>query len=229
MTIQNVILLIAGVINLIMSVIIFSRGIKNKVNLYFSLLTFFNFLWAISLLLGRNTTIDFIWYEGGAILAYSAALGIAMSLYYFSVHFPALIIKKVRPIYNYIIVILGVILSIVPYINNVFILGYNKDIIRQEYNLFVNKPIYIVYSIYFISVVLLAVYNFYSKQKILEGIFKKRIRILLLTIIIGLVFGSYFDLFICYFANYEYSWLGPASTVFMNTYVFYLIFYTKNK
>ena len=229
MTIQNVILLIAGVINLIMSVIIFSRGIKNKVNLYFSLLTFFNFLWAISLLLGRTTTIDFIWYEGGAILAYSAALGIAMSLYYFSVHFPALIIKKVRPIYNYIIVILGVILSIVPYINNVFILGYNKDIIRQEYNLFVNKPIYIVYSIYFISVVLLAVYNFYSKQKILEGIFKKRIRILLLTIIIGLVFGSYFDLFICYFANYEYSWLGPASTVFMNTYVFYLIFYTKNK
>lgn len=228
MSIENIILLVSGLINLIMSIIIFSRGVKNKINLYFSLLTFFNFLWAGSLFLGRASTNDFIWYKGGALFAYSAALGIALSLYYFSIYFPSPIVKKVKQVYNRIIILLGIILAIIPYIGSWFILGNVKDNINHEYTLFVNKPIYVLYSIYFIGVVLLAIYNFYSKQKILEGVFKKRIKILLFTIVVGLAFGTYFDLIICYFANYKYSWIGPASTIFMNIYVFYLIFNKKD-
>ncbi|MDD5749980.1 MAG: hypothetical protein PHO91_04395 [Patescibacteria group bacterium] len=53
LSIQNTLLLIAGLINLVMSIIVFSRGIKNKINLYFGLLTFSNFLWALGLFLSR--------------------------------------------------------------------------------------------------------------------------------------------------------------------------------
>jgi len=228
MTWQNIILLIAGAINLIMSIIIFSRGVKNKINLYFGLLTLFNFLWAGSLLVGRIIN-NRVWYDGGALLAYPAALGIAVTLYYFSIYFPAVVMKKVKIIFNYVILTLALILSIIPYVGSWFILSHDKDILNQEYTLFVNKPTYILYSAFFIAVVLLAIYNFYFKQKMMEGIFKKQIRILLFTIILGLMFGSYFDLILCYFGNYRYIWLGPIFTVFMNIYVFYLIFHTREK
>jgi hypothetical protein len=78
MSIQNILLLVAGIINLIMSILVFSRGIKhNKINRYFSLLTFFNFLWAISLLFAKALPVDswMFW----AKLAYPSSLGIALS------------------------------------------------------------------------------------------------------------------------------------------------------
>ena len=43
------------------------------------------------------------------------------------------------------------------------------------------------------------------------------------------IFGVYFDLFLLYFNNYQFNWLGPVFTVFMNAYVFYLIFHSKEK
>jgi hypothetical protein len=84
MSTQNILLLLAGGINLIMSILVFSRGVKhNKINLYFSLLTFFNFLWAISLFFARVLpTNDWLFW---ARLAYPSSLGIVVSLFYFSI------------------------------------------------------------------------------------------------------------------------------------------------
>lgn len=229
MTWQNIILLISGLVNLTMSIIVFSRGIKNKVNLYFGLLTFSNFLWAGSLFLGKISDVYFIWYYLGAIFAYAAALWIIVSLYYFSLHFPAVVIRKNKSVWDYLIILFSIFLCVIIYIDNLFILGYDKNILLQEYTLFVNKPVYLVYSLYFVVVALFVVYNFYNKQKILEGLLKKRMQFLFFTIIFGLLIGVYFDLVICYFANYKYSWVGPAATFFMNSYVFYLIFHTKDK
>lgn len=228
MGIQNILLLFAGLINLIMSLIVFSRGIKNKINLYFSLLTFFNFLWSVGMLIGRTLTLSMFWYYAGALFIYPVALGIAIFLYYFCVSFP-IQIKKISILNHVVVVLPAVIISIVVYVKEWFILSYYKDIINMEYTLYVNKLSYFIYSLYFIVVVILALRELYRKIKVLEIIFIRQIKLLLIYIIIGLAFGIYFDLILCYFSNYHYIWVGPIFTAFMNAYVFYLIASNKEK
>ena len=108
--IKNSILLTAGILNLAMSLFIISRGWKNKVNLYFSLFTFFNFLWALSILLARILESDFYFFW--AMLAYPISLGIAVSLFYFSVYFP-FSRQSLKKYVHFLILIPGIILSII--------------------------------------------------------------------------------------------------------------------
>lgn len=225
MSIQNMLLLIAGLINLVMSVVVFSRGVKNnKINLYFGLLTFFNFLWAISLFIGRVIETR-IWYEGGAVLAYPAALGIAIFLFYFSIYFPVKVVK-IKKIYNYFIIILGIFISVLSY-SSLYIIDYNKNLLDTSYTLYFNKYSYLLYAFYFIFLVLWSLYNLIYKVRFLESFFKTQIIILFITLLVAFIFGAYFDLFLCYFGNFRFIWLGPIFTAFLNAYVFYLIFRPK--
>lgn len=225
MSIENLTLLVAAIINLIMSILVFFRGIRhNKVNLYFSLLTFFNFLWAISLLIGRTVETR-LWYEGGAVLAYPAALGIAVFLFYFSIYFPIKVVE-IKKIYHYFIIIFGLLISIITY-SRLYIIGYNKNLLDTSYTLYFNKYTYLLYAFYFVFLVLWALYNLIHKVRFLESLFKKQIIILFTTLLIAFVFGVYFDLILCYFGNFRFIWLGPIFTAFLNVYVFYLIFKSK--
>ena len=84
---KNWLLLISALINLGMAIFIFSRGIKNKVNLYFSLLALFCFLWSLSVFWYVVLQSDFsskFWFQTSFI----GALGIALFLFYFVVNFP---------------------------------------------------------------------------------------------------------------------------------------------
>lgn len=225
MNIQNILLLSAGFMNLIMSIIVFSRGVRhNKINRYFSFLTFFNFLWAISLFVGR-TVENSIWYEGGAILAYPAALAIAVSLFYFSIHFPVKIIK-IKKIYRYFVIIIGVFISMLAY-SNLYVVSYSKDLLETSYTLYFNKYTYLLYAFYFLFLVFWSLYNLIYKIRFIDYFFKRQTIILFITILIAFIFGAYFDLFLCYFGNFNYIWLGPIFTAFLNIYVFYLIFRAK--
>jgi hypothetical protein len=224
MNIQNTLLLITGLINLLMSIIVISRGARNKINVYFSLMTFFYFLWAEGLFIGRTLNSGMFWYYAGAIFVYPAALGIIISLFYFSLNFP-IRVKNIKKSFHYILLLLAILISIIVYIPNYFILNFSKSI--HEYTLFVFQPTYILYSIYFIVLALLSIYNFLYKYNSLESLFKKRIRFLMITVIIGLIFGSYFDLILCYSANYKYTWLGPLFTLPINVVALYLIYSKK--
>lgn len=218
--IKNYILLASGLLNLAMGLYIISRGWRSKINLYFSLVTFFNFLWAISLYFGR-TLVDnwYIW----AVVAYPASIGIAVSLFYFSVHFP-FAHKELSKNTNLLVLIPGILLSIIFFVPEWFIVSATHDVSITEYTLYHFKPMYWIFAAYFIIIIILAVYNLYSKYKNAEGVYKKIIKILMWTIIIGLIFGTYFDLVICYFGNFRYIWLGPPFTLLMNAAVLYLIF-----
>lgn len=228
MSIQNLLLLIAGLINLMMFFVIVSRGLNNKINLYFGFLTFSNFLWTLSILIARMGEGGMFWYYGGALLAYPIALGIVLSLYFFSRYFPVPG-SKVKRLHDVLILLSAFILSVVVYIRGAFVLSYNKDIINTEYTLYVNKPVYIVYSLYFTFVALLALWNLYHKIKVTDHYFQKQTIILFIAILIGLVFGVYYDLILCYFGNYRYTWFGPVFTLFMNAVVFYFIISPKEK
>lgn len=228
LTTQNLVLLVACFVNFLMSLLVIRRGIQNKNNLYFGLLAIFNALWAASLLIGRVVSLGMFWYYFGALLAYPIALCIAILLFYFCNHFP---IKnnEIKPIKHILILIPALFLTIIIYINGAFILSYYKDIENTEYTLYVNKFIYILYSIYFIIVVSLALSELLRKIKILDSILRKQSIILFFSLLIGLIFGVYYDLFLCYFANYDYIWFGPIFTLFMNAIVFYFIVSPKEK
>jgi hypothetical protein len=228
MSIQNLLLLIAGLINLMMFFVVVSRGLNNKMNLYFGFLTLANFLWTLSILIARMGEGGMFWYYAGALLAYPIALCIALSLYFFSRHFP--IPSAQSKSINDILLLLGAfILSVIVYIKGAFVLSYNKDIANTEYTLYVNKPFYILYSLYFIFVALLALWNLYCKIRSTDHYFKKQTIVLFIAILIGLVFGVYYDLILCYFANYHYAWFGPVFTLFMNAVVFYFIISPREK
>lgn len=225
MTIQNIFLLIAGVINLIMAIIVYFRGWRNKVNLYFSLLTFFNFLWALSLLSGMTLDSDF-----GILLGkstYPSAIGIAISLLFFSIYFPFKI-KDINKSLKYLCFFIFIFFSFLTYSNNL-IIGYHRDVINNIYYLKYDNFWYILYSIFFILLIVYSVINLFYKYKSTEGLFKKQILYLLVTIILGLLFGAYFDLFLCYLGIFKYEWLGPLFTLPMNFVAFYLIFSNKDK
>ncbi|RJQ35366.1 hypothetical protein C4566_00950 [Candidatus Parcubacteria bacterium] len=221
---QNITLLIAGGINLIMSIIVFSRGIKNKINLYFGLLTLSNFLWAVTLLLSiilSDNAVAEIFYR----TAYLAAIGIAVSLFYFTVYFPYKI--KNFKVYNNIFILFFVIIITILIYSKLHIINFQRGIDLSFWSIDYYKPFYLIYSLFFFLLVIFGVYFLVSRMHDLEIHLKSKIKILSITIIIGLVFGVYFDLLLCYFGNFKYIGFGPIFTAFMNAYVFYLL--TSNK
>jgi len=219
-SIQNILLLVTGLINLAMSIFIISRGWKNKVNLYFSLLTFFNSLWAASLFFTWRFP-DLFASELAYRTAYFAAVGIAVSLFYFSLYFPYK--NKIIKYYQHLLILFSsIIIAILSY-TKVHILSFSKSSNHLDWQVDYSEPFYIVYSIFFFYIVVLAMVFLYEKTKSLDGFMKSRIKILLLTILVGLSFGSYFNLVLPYFENWKYEFAGPLFTAFMNAYVFYLI------
>lgn len=223
---KNWLLLLSSAISLFMAIFIFSRGIKNKVNLHFSLLTISTFLWGISLFFGRTMIIG--QWKFWAYFAYIAALAIAVFLFYFTLYFPYKI--KDLKIWQHLLIILpAIFLSSIIYVKNYFIVRAVQDVVNTEYVLVHNKFFYILYSLYFLIMILLALHFLWIKQKNADGILKNGLLILFVAILLGLIFGTYFDLILCYFGNFYYIWIGQIFTLLMNMAVFYLIFFTKEK
>lgn len=224
---QNITLLVASLINLAMSIFILTRSSKNKINLYFSLLTFFVFLWSLGLFLARVFIAQDIWVFWMK-LTYPAAIGVMASLFYFCFYYP-FPSAKIKKSINFFLWPLTIFLAFIVYVKKLFIIGYETNIQLDRYTLFYNKPMYIFYGAYFILVVVFSLILLIKKYHRAEVIFKKQILILLITIIIAFICGSYFDLITCYFGDFRYFWLGPIFTFFMNAVVFYLIISPKEK
>ncbi|MFA6307931.1 MAG: hypothetical protein WCS88_04160 [Patescibacteria group bacterium] len=202
-----------------MSVLVFARGIKhNKVNFYFSLLTFFNFLWAISLFIFS------IHYSYNVDLFFASfinvgAIFLVWALFYFSIYFPYQIFKLSKVIFistNFLVVIFSIFL-IVYY--KIFITELlPNDIIHYSFIPYLLLTIIIIFFM-LASIIILSI-----KYNRAEGIFKNQIALILITVIIGGVVGGFFDLFLMYFDNFKYYHLGPLAALLINLVAFYLIF-----
>lgn len=123
----------------------------------------------------------------------------------------------------------AIILSVIVYIDDLFIVRVWQDNVLNEYVLYHQKATYIIYSLYFLLITFWAVYNLFIKYKHSEGTLNKQVKLLLITIVVGLIFASYVDLILCYFSNFYYIWIGPIFTLFINGVVFYLIFLNKKR
>ena len=224
MSIQNLVLLIAGVINLIMSFIVFNRGVKNnKINRYFSLLIFFTFLWGVGLIL-FNYGISIELSRFFASFIYPVALMILVSVFYLTVYFPYKSFE-VSTLYKILVIIFSLFFTI-------FCLWGYKIFVPEAAILPVVSVVYepwsyLLYTIILITLMLASIIILFSKFFKAEKPFKLSLKLTLIAIIMGSVAGSYFNLFLMYFNHNNYNHLGPLFTLLMNGSVFYLIFLSK--
>lgn len=228
MSIQNTLLLITGLINLLMSIIVISRGARNKINVYFSLLTFFNFLWAGGLFLSRILLFVSGTWIFWSTSTYFAAMGIAIFLFYFTIHFP-FPNNKNKTYSNYITCIIFFLLTFVIFKHNLFITNYTQNSEQNIYVLYYNKVLYVLYSIYFMYLIIASIINLLNKYKKAELFLRTKIMYFLMAIIIGAIFGSFFDLLLCYSHIFIFNWLGPLFTLPINFVAIYLIYSNKEK
>ncbi|MDP2812745.1 MAG: histidine kinase N-terminal 7TM domain-containing protein [bacterium] len=222
---QNSLLLIAGLVNLVMSIWVFTRGLKNKINLYFGLLTFFNFLWAIGLIFS-NTAINYELNRFSSSVIYPISLMIVISLFYFAVYFPYETFK-VSGFYKWLINVLIIFYSIYC------IFGYKlfvpSVILFPKVIIHYEPWSYTIFSIIMIVLMLTAIYILYKKYISAEGIFRTQLLLILIATIIGTSAGVYFNLFFMYTYDLTYNHFGPLCTLFINFVVFSFIVMSKDK
>ncbi|MBT4349574.1 hypothetical protein HOD19_02220 [bacterium] len=222
----NWLLLVASLINLGMAIFIFNRGIKNKINLYFSLLTFSCFLWSFNVFLYLSL-VDIYWVKFCFQTSFVCALGIAIFLFLFTVHFPFKSIN-LRVWQQYFLVIAFFVFSISAYTKwNLFSFSQGGSFgnFIVEYGLIYH----VAFSLFFVILVASSLIILWFKYRKIENIFRKDTFILFWVILIGVILGLYFNLFLDYLNNFKYEWLGPVFTLLMNMAVFYLIFFDKKQ
>lgn len=218
-SIQNILLLIAGIINLAMSIFIISRGWKNKVNLYFSLMTFFNFLWATGLLF-VNPFFNSGIIRFAAAVVYPIALMVVVSLFYFIIYFPYKIFSLSK-FYN------NLIFGIVFIISIFCIFGYK--IFAQDVSLIPRLVVhyefwsYFIYTVLLMTLMILGVLILFLKFKKADGIFKWQLKLVLMAVIIGTSGGLFFNVYLVTLGIFDYMYLGLISTLFINGVAFYFI------
>lgn len=224
---KNWLLLISALINLIMAIFVFSRGVRrSKINLYFSFLAFSCFLWALGLFLSRLDVAMF-WTSIFARSTYISALLIILSLFYFTIYFPVSFYAPKR-LFSIVTFLFFLFLSILSY-SDLFITGFIDAYGPGEYISLFNIYGFVLYALYFVVLAMLSLYNLLKKYKNLDGELKNNLLLLLVTISIGLIFGFYFDLFLEYFKNFKFNWFGPVFTIPMNMVVFYLVVFNKDR
>ncbi len=222
---QVITLILAAFFNLVMSITISLRGWKNPIYKYFSLMTFFNVLWALGLLVfnvynGLEIVIFF------ASFVYFSALLVVLNLFYFAWHFPFKIFNLKRIWQNLLTAIIFIYSLYFIFFYKQFIISV--DIVGQN-NVTYNTQIYLVYSVLLLILMLCAVSILFFKYFKVEKMFKKSILLVLSSVILGVVAGSYFNLFYMYVNQVHNYHLGPLFTLIINFTAFYLIFSKRDK
>ena len=157
---QTIILFLAALLNLVMSIIVITRGWKNPINKYFSLMTFFNVLWAAGLLFLRLSH-DYKMVQFSASFIYFASLLVVLNLFYFTIYFPFKTIRFSQIWQN--------ILSITIFIGSLyFIFFYEKFVILvslADLNTVVYEPIaYLFFTIVLSVLMLLSIIFLFIKS-----------------------------------------------------------------
>lgn len=222
---QNLILFTTGFVNLAMSIFIFFRGQKNKINLYFSFMTLCVFLWAASLILyNLSTTEESLRFFSS--LPYAMAWLVIIFLLYFSIYFPYKKVK-VNKLFQWLINTISIL--IIMY--TVFGYNYFVDSVRLgSINFTIYNDLgYAMYTTLMVVIIFLAIYFLVDKYLKSEGIFRTQIGLVLFGVITGTVFGTYFNLFSMYQDNFTAIHIGPLFTLFINLVVFGFIVSSKEK
>lgn len=225
-TLKNNILLIMALINLAMAIFVISRGWKSRINLHFSLIVFCTFLWSFGLFLGRFVY-DLNLSEMFENTTNISGMLIVVFILYFSRYFPYS--SGNLHLWQKVLIWLPALLMVYFSITGGFI---TETIHGRDYGEYISvyNPInWGIYASYIILLIIWAVHHLVKKYRDAEGFMKQQLKLLLLTIVIGFIFAFYFSAVVIPFGNFEYNWLGPVFSLLVNSAVFYLIFWNKEK
>ena len=199
--------ILAGVIiaNFMLSIMILSRGMRDRINEIFGLLSFSVVLWSVGILGFYFIELPDFLSSHWIILTHSSAILIAISFFYFSLNFPNKLTKN-RLLY---------FLYSVPFFVMLYCLFFTQRIIGNVIgNSYEINSCYIVYGL-FVALYFFGGYInlFIQHQKTNEWAQKMQVRYVLIGSILSSIPATVTDLIFPYIGIFKYTWLGPLFTL----------------
>ena len=207
------ILSVVIVADIILGLIVVSRGVKSYPDVMFGLITLTLILWSISII-GFYSGISFLDISWVA-LTHSSAILISYFFFVFSTHFPQKIFKS-----NLVIT-----LSSLPLLLILAITFLTSNIVGK-----INGVRYELGSLYIVYASLLVIFFFFGfiflllqYKKATDTIQKKQVLYVLAGYFISSTLAIIPDLIFPYFNVFQYTWLGPIFALILVTALFIAI------
>lgn len=215
------VLLIVGLINLAISIIIFTKykG-KEKSTKYFGLLCISALLWSINIglisVIKNNNT-----YKTLGNLTYTTGTLILTNFFMFSIYFLYATKNKFLILFKILLTILSTLTLYILFSNTMISKIYTEN---NQISYEPNTILHLIYGILF-SIILLYTYYILIKKYInSQGVNKKRISVVIFGTAISFILGFYFDWYLIHINVFKFFWLGPVFTTIMNFSIAYLLF-----
>ena len=217
MNYQTIILFVTATVNCLLSLFVLF-GKRDKTNIVYSIFVLFASMWAVGLgyfLLEANFSTSLYF----ANFYYISAAGIPAFFLYFSYIFlnksPS---KRVEALIVLPFILLCLLFTDKNFlINTVFGTSWGKDVVF-------NSNSYLIYAGYFLVLVVLAYYSLITSHVYTSNLDEKnQLKFIIYGTLVGFIFGMVFNLFLPFFGNYKYIYLGPLFSFSMVASIAYSI------
>ncbi len=206
------VLYLAVILNILLGIIILSRGLNKLTNILFALVAFFVSFWSVAIVgfYDTNFPLHLPWVK----ITHFSALSIMIVFLYFSANFPIRIMSN--KIFYFSTILIYILLS--------YYVIFTDKIIGKTINIVyeINQG-YIIYQITLLIGFLLGFYFLYNQFLKSKKEFKNQI----ISIIIGSVTSTTLalitNLILPYFGIFQYTWLGPIFTIILVITIFIAI------
>ncbi|MFA6525761.1 MAG: histidine kinase N-terminal 7TM domain-containing protein [Patescibacteria group bacterium] len=224
MDVKNIILLIVAGLNLILSLLVYSKNTKNIINVAYGSVILSVGIWSYGIAMFRysdNVITALLW----ARTYYIAAALIALFFLIFSIHFPykSFILSKIKSL---LIILPFIVVVIIIFIPDMMI---GKISINIPTNVVTLQSSYTIYTMYFLSYMAISFYYLTKKYASSQGIHAIQLKYTLNATATATFFGATFNLILPMLGNYKLIWLGPYFTLITFAYVSYYLFFNKHR
>lgn len=199
---------------------------KNPINISFALTALMISFWVLSITLSERIFMAPSLISLGLRLSYFFATLLIFFFFWFTYFFPYKVIKLPRNLVISLFLLTGLtlVISILP---DIFITGsiLPPDRFTAARSLFWH----LFFAGYFFLMSALSYYNLFSKLKRSSGIWRTRIKQVIIATSVAVIGGSVFSLIIPIVHSEVLDWVGPLFTLFMVVYIWYNIFWKANR
>ncbi|MDD5032606.1 MAG: ATP-binding protein [Candidatus Pacebacteria bacterium] len=218
MTISSLFLILSGIFNALLALAVLRKGENPRVKKFYGILAVNVMLWCLSIFLFRTLETPFFVMAWGR-LAHIAAVGIAFSLFFFSIHFPYTRIKKTK-ILSLLLLLLSLLLIYLLIFSNLIIDGFKQTDGDNYYQI---GYLYLSYSLFIAVFFFISFIELFIKFLKSKGIEKLQIEFIFLGLVITGVVGVTANLILPGIGIIKYNWLGPIGTFIMLSFFAYAI------
>jgi signal transduction histidine kinase len=219
LSIQNILILIALVMNTFLGILIFTKRRSEYENQVYTLNIILIVWWSVAMLIYRSTTTDLLLWT---IMLYVVPTFIASSFLYFSLLFPNLPVKNHKR-YILPIVVINALVALLTMVPGYIIQNAYTPLIGE--NIITFGPLYIIYSAYislFFGAGLLILAFKYARNK--NPVQRRQLVYLLVSYSFASTLAMVTNLLLPYAGFYQLNWLGQVLTLLMVLPVTYAIF-----